>query len=109
MKMIEKTDLILGSEGSRQCCRINFSLLNANKHRVNMLYYVHRFSGCKSQVCTNMKNSLAAAFNCMERNGSTGCGNEIWTGKSDNPSAKTCQRQSFPFCLLGVLNRKKIK
>lgn len=80
MKMIQKPDLILGSGGSRQCCRIRFSLLNADEHMINILYYA-RFSGCKNQVCTNMRNSLAAESNRMGRNESMGCGDDIWTGK----------------------------
>lgn len=40
-KIIQKPDFILGSEGSRQCCRMSFHLLNANEHRINILCSVH--------------------------------------------------------------------
>lgn len=38
--MIQKTDMVFGSEGSRGCCARSFSLLDANERRINTVCYV---------------------------------------------------------------------
>lgn len=107
MRMVQKTDLILGSEGSRQCGRIRFSLLNANEHRINILYFVHVSLVAKIKYAQTWEIAWQQDLTAWEEMKAwvveMTCGLE----SSDKPSANNCQRQSFPFCLLAVLNSRR--
>lgn len=58
-RCLKNPDLVLVRAASSV---VSSSLSNANELRINIRMC---FTGCKNQVCTNMRNSLTAELNCM--------------------------------------------
>lgn len=109
MKMILKADLILGSEASRQCCRISFSLLNADEHRINILYYVHVSLVAKIKYAQTWEMAWQQNLTAWEELKAWVVEMTSGLESSYKPSANNCQKQRFAFCLLAILNSRKIQ
>lgn len=100
MKVIQKTDLILGSEVSRPCCRISFSLLSANEHRINILYYVDVSLVAKIKYSQTSETAWQQNLTAWEEMKAWVAEMTSGLESSDKPSANNCQRVFLFDCLL---------